>query len=163
MSQELPSIRRATPSEFARLREIEVESDAIFASLGIGPFCYDDAVYLERAAVVLVAGEPPVGFVSVDVVDGAAHIWQLSVLPSAQGRGLGRALVAAACDWARSEGFAAVTLTTFRDVPWNAPFYEKLGFRALSQLTAGLEAIRRREIEVGDDAFGPRIAMRREL
>lgn len=34
---------------------------------------------------------------------------------------------AVAC--AREKGLAALSLTTFRDVPWNAPFYAAFGFR----------------------------------
>lgn len=158
------SIRVATLGELPRLVEIELESDSIFAEVGIGPFQYDcSAAQLAAAAIVLVAGKAPVGFVSVEVVDDAAHIWQLSVLPSMQRQGIGRALVAAVCDWAAAEGYIAVTLTTFRDVPWNAPFYEKLGFVELRELTPSLVDIRRREREVGDDALGARIAMRLEL
>ncbi|MGD0983999.1 MAG: GNAT family N-acetyltransferase [Acidimicrobiales bacterium] len=157
-------IRVATPVDFARLREIEAESDEIFASVGIGPFHDDDTEqHLGAAAVVFVAGEPPVGFVTVEVVDGAAHIWQLSVTPSMQGRGLGRALVALVSDWARAQGYTAVTLTTFRDVPWNGPFYERLGFSEQDRLTSGLAAIRQHERDIGDDEFGPRIAMRMDL
>lgn len=158
------AIRVATPADFARLQAIEAASDKMFADIGIGPFQNDDLErHLSAAAVVLVTGEPPVGFVTVELVDGAAHIWQLSVLPSMQRRGLGRQLVGAACDWARARGHAAVTLTTFRDVAWNGPFYIKLGFSELNELTPGLVAIRQHEREIGDDELGPRIAMRRDL
>jgi hypothetical protein len=67
------------------------------------------------------------------------------------------------CDWAGANGYPAVTLTTFRDVPWNGPFYARLGFRVLDDLPAGLEAIRQHEKDIGDDDFGPRVAMRRDL
>jgi hypothetical protein len=56
-----------------------------------------------------------------------------------------------------------VTLTTFRDVPWNGPFYAKLGFRELRHLSPGLAAMREHERLIGDDDFGPRIAMRKDL
>jgi hypothetical protein len=72
-------------------------------------------------------------------------------------------LVGSVCDWSRSHGFDAVTLTTFRDVPWNGPFYEKLGFRPLTDLSRGLAAVRQHERAIGDDDFGPRIAMRMDL
>ncbi|MGA3354183.1 MAG: GNAT family N-acetyltransferase [Acidimicrobiales bacterium] len=157
-------IRVATPEQYQRLREIELESDKMFAGIGIGPFQDDGSLEsLATAAVVFAAGEPPVGFVSVEVLDGSAHIRQLSVLPPMQRRGIGRALVAAACDWARAQGYRAVSLTTFRDVPWNGPFYNKLGFFELQELTPGLAAIRQHERDIGDDALGARIAMRLEL
>ncbi len=54
-------------------------------------------------------------------------------------------------------------MTTYRDVPWNGPFYESLDFGAIGTLTPGLKAIRERERAIGDDDFGPRVAMRRSL
>ncbi len=152
------AIRVAAPADFAHLREIEAESDELFASVGIGPFQEDDAAHhLMAVDVVSVVGEPPLRFASVEVVDGAAHLWQLSVVPSIQRRGLGRALVAAVCDWARLMGYEAVTLTTFRDVPWNGPFYEKLGSYEPNRLRVGLEDIRQHERDIGDDDFGSRV------
>jgi GNAT superfamily N-acetyltransferase len=157
-------IRTARPDDFAELRSIEFEADRLFASVGIGPFANDEAEdHLDRSALVLVAGEPPVGFVCVELVDEIPHIWQLAVHPDHGRRGLGRDLVEAACDWARSERFAAITLTTYRDVPWNAPFYQSFGFVAMTNLTPELCAIREHEREIGDDEFGPRVAMRLAL
>jgi GNAT superfamily N-acetyltransferase len=157
------SIRVAHPGAFERLREIEVASDQLFADVGIGPFCDDDEDTLGRAAIVFVTGDPPVGFASVEVVDGVAHLAQLSVLPSESRQGRGSALVNAVCDWASAQGYEAVTLTTFRDVPWNGPYYARMGFRILVELTPGLSAIRNHEKAIGDDEFGPRVAMRRDL
>ena len=159
-----PVIRRARPDEFAELRRIEFAADRLFESVGIGPFANDEADnHLHSSALVLVAAEPPVGFVCVELVDEIPHIWQLAVHPDHGRRGVGRALVEAASDWARTEGFGAITLTTYRDVPWNAPFYESIGFVAMAHLTPELNAIREHEREIGDDDFGPRVAMRRAL
>lgn len=163
-SETADAVRVAKPAEFEVLREIEKTADGLFAEVGIGPFAVsDEEDHLAEAAVVLVSGTPPVGFACVEIVDGLAHIWQLSVLPSKGKRGLGRALVEAVCDWAQLNGLAAVTLTTFRDVPWNAPFYARLGFRVVEAPSPGLQAIRDHERDVGDDAFGPRVAMRIDL
>ena len=130
------SIRPARPDEFARLRELEFKADKLFEAVGIGPFLNDQAEdHFDQAALVLVVNDPPVGFVSVELVGGIPHIWQLAVDPDHGRRGLGRALMEAACDWARSEHFDAITLTTYRDVPWNGPFYESLGFVVLETLT----------------------------
>ena len=74
------------------------------------------------------------------------------------------ALIEQAVAWAGQRGLGAVTLTTFTDVPWNAPYYERLGFRRLSgdELTPGLKAIRAREAAIGLDRW-PRCCMRRDL
>lgn len=159
-----PPIRVADPLEWDLLRGIEEAADEMFLEVGIGPFqSLEEDNHLATAAVVLVSGNPPNGFACVDVVDGVAHLWQLSVHPASGRRGIGRALVDSVCDWARSSGFRAVTLTTFRDVPWNAPFYSRLGFRILDELPPGLALIREHEKQIGDDDFGPRVAMRKDL
>jgi GNAT superfamily N-acetyltransferase len=157
-------IREARSDELTLLPKIEEESEALFAEAGIGPFTEDDIEgYLAQAAVILVAGDPPVGFACVEIVDDAAHLRQLSVLPSFGRRGIGTALVRAVGEWATSEEYAAVTLTTYRDVPWNGPFYYRQGFRTVSELTPGLAIIRDHEKAIGDDEFGPRVAMRWDL
>ncbi len=157
-------IRPARPVEFARLRQIELRSDKLFESVGIGPFVNDETEdHFGQAALVLVVNDPPEGFVCVELVDGIPHIWQLSVDPDHGRHGLGRALVEAACDWARSEGFGAITLTTYRDVPWNGRFYESLGFAVMETLTPELSGIRQHERAIGDDDFGARVAMRLDL
>ncbi|WFP75292.1 GNAT family N-acetyltransferase [Mesorhizobium sp. WSM4906] len=73
----------------------------------------------------------PVGFLSAGVEGDALHIWELDVRLDRQGSGIGSALLERAIENARRRGLAAVTLTTFRDVAWNAPFYQKFGFRIL--------------------------------
>lgn len=65
---------------------------------------------------------------------------------------------------ADSEGAPALTLTTFTDVPWNAPYYARCGFRRLDdgELTPGLREISEREAAHGLDRW-PRVCMRRAL
>jgi GNAT superfamily N-acetyltransferase len=158
------AVRIASPDEFDLLREIELEADRMFEEVGIGPFSNaDNENHLEAAAVVFATGTPAVGFACVEIVDDLAHLWQLSVDPRSGRQGRGRALVEAVCDWARSHHYPAVTLTTFTDVPWNGPFYARLGFRPIDDLSPGLRAIREHERAIGDDAFGARTAMRKDL
>jgi GNAT superfamily N-acetyltransferase len=66
----------------------------------------------------------PVGFLSAEAAtERELHIYEMSVAERFQRHGLGRALLATAIEWAAAHHLAALTLTTFRDVPWNAPFY----------------------------------------
>jgi len=158
------AIRVGHPDEFTELRSIEFDADRLFDSVGIGPFADDEAGdHFDQAALVLAVGDPPVGFICVGLLDGGPHIRQLAVRPEHGRRGLGRALVEAVVDWARSERFDAITLTTYRDVPWNGPFYASLGFVVMETLAPGLRAIRQHEVAIGHDDFGTRVAMRRPL
>jgi predicted N-acetyltransferase YhbS len=88
----------------------------------------------------------------------------MSVSEAFQGQGIGRALLGAAIGWAAAHRFAALTLTTFHDVPWNAPFYSRIGFEVLgaSDLDERLSAQLRKEIEERF-AEGSRCAMRLSL
>ena len=84
-----------------------------------------------------------VGFALVDLVDGCPHLEEMHMQPDFGRRGVGGRLIAAVCDWARAAGYEAITLTTFREIPWNAPFYRRHGFRELAahELTPALRAI----------------------
>ncbi|MEW6733278.1 MAG: GNAT family N-acetyltransferase [Acidobacteriota bacterium] len=93
-----------------------------------------------RLWVATLYGASPVGFALVEMIDDMAHLEELDVNPQHGQRGIGTKLVKTVCEWARIKGIAAITLTTFREIPWNAPFYQKLGFRILEieELTRGL-------------------------
>ena len=73
-----------------------------------------------------------VGFALVKWVDGLVHLKELDVLPNHGRKGIGTGLVRTVCLWAEEKGIPAVTLTTFRDIPWNAPFYARLEFQVVS-------------------------------
>ncbi|BCJ73112.1 GCN5 family N-acetyltransferase [Catellatospora sp. IY07-71] len=157
-------VRRARAAELPLLVEVELASDGPFHDAGIGPLPPPGSVEeLAEARCVLVAGDPPVGFARLGEVDGLAHLEQLSVHPGHSGRGIGTALLEAACTWAADSGYQAMTLTTFADVPWNGPYYARRGFTELTRLTPGLREIRAHEAELCLDVLGRRIAMRRAL
>ena len=69
-----------------------------------------------------------VGFLNAEVLNHELHIWELSVHGDWQRRGAGTQLLRSAYQYALETGLAALTLTTFKDVPWCAPAYAKLGF-----------------------------------
>lgn len=71
----------------------------------------------------------PVGFALARELGGLAHLDELDVVPEHGRQGLGAQLLRAVCHWAAGRGYAALTLSTFRDIPWNAPFYSRHGFR----------------------------------
>jgi GNAT superfamily N-acetyltransferase len=73
------------------------------------------------------------------VLDGKAHIEQVLVAPAYARRGVGRRLISHVEEWGRCNDRPATTLTTFRDVPWNGPYYENLGYRELVAVEIGSE------------------------
>ena len=165
-------IRAARPDDLCALRELERAAGAAFRDVAMAAVADDEPPSLAelarfqqdgRAWVAAEAGAP-VAYLLAEVIDAGAHIEQVSVHPSHARRGLGSALIDAAADWAAERRMAALTLTTFAEVPWNAPYYERLGFRVLAQqeLTAGLRRIVAREAAAGL-ARWPRVAMARPV
>jgi len=89
---------------------------------------FADAVRDGRLWVALRASSP-VGFALVEMLaDDLPHLAEVDVHPAHGRRGLGTALVQRVCEWATASGYVLVTLSTFRAVPWNFPFYARLGF-----------------------------------
>lgn len=92
-----------------------------------------------RLWVALTGDRMPVGFALAEIVDGGAHLDEMDVLPDYGRQGIGTRLVHTIADWARAGGFHIVTLVTFRHLPWNAPFYERLGFVSMQAADLGEE------------------------
>jgi GNAT superfamily N-acetyltransferase len=158
-------IRRWRPSDdLARLVVVSQAADVMFADFGLSLPLDDPTDELLSAEHVLVAGSPSVGFAVVNTVDGRAHLASLGVHPKYGRQGIGGRLLAAACALASELGRPAMTLTTFVDVPWNAPWYAARGFVALpaDQWSAGLRNVWAAEVAAGIVA-APRLAMIRSL
>jgi GNAT superfamily N-acetyltransferase len=167
------AVRPARDDDLLLCREIERAAGALFVPLGMTLVAEDDPPSLDelrayrrdgRAWVRTDGDDRPVGYLLDDVVDGCAHLEQVTVHPDQAGRGLGRELIEHLVARAREDRRPAVTLTTFTDVPWNGPYYVRLGFQYLepTHLTPGLRRIRTAEADRGLDAW-PRAAMRLEL
>ncbi len=168
-----PMIREARSDDIAALREIERAAGQSFREIGMAYVADDEPpseevlghfVSAGRAWVAVDDRDRPVAYLIAEVVDGDAHIEQVSVHPAASRRGLGRALIEHLVDWASARGMPAVTLTTFADVPWNGPYYRRLGFEVLpdEQAGPGLRDRRADEAARGFDRW-PRICMRLRL
>lgn len=171
------TIRPAVASDVGTMQAIEVDAGARFRAIGLHVVADDPppdaAVLLDVIASGLawIAEERseggdgplvPVGYALASVVDGDGHLDQVSVLDRASGRGIGSALLAVVLAWSAAAGHPAVTLTTYRDVPWNGPWYSRLGFVEIEEsvLTPDLRAILERERAIGLEPPA-RIAMRR--
>jgi GNAT superfamily N-acetyltransferase len=82
---------------------------------------------------VALSKDVPVGFALVEMLaDDLPHLDEIDVHPLHARGGVGTALVKTVCEWTASSGYAEITLTTFRDVPWNMPWYARLGFEEIS-------------------------------
>jgi GNAT superfamily N-acetyltransferase len=171
-------VRPARPEEVDALPDLEVASGALFQELAMDRVAQDappPVATFARAQsedLLLVAADVPpegdavgiAGFVRLEVLDGALHVAQLSVAPAHGRRGIGTRLMRAAEDLARERGFVRMTLTTFRDVPFNGPFYARLGWSVVppDEMTPGLAAARQHEIDLGLDEW-PRQAMHKAV
>ena len=169
-------IRRASVAEVGPLPEIEVQASAIFPDEDIAPELRESGLplsYFECAAKdgrVWIAHHEPtglaIGFAVTTVVDGSAHLYEMDVHPDHARRGIGGALVESLAIWARDAGFPSLTLTTFRHLSWNAPFYRRHGFVELDEVDLSpdseLAALLVHEAESGLDPE-KRVAMRRNL
>ena len=92
------------------------------------------------------------------------HVEQVSVDPAHAGQRIGAAPLLSAEAWAGARGFHSLTLTTYCDVPWNGPYYSRLGWTVLEPFQHGpeLRALRERECGQGLEVW-PRQAMIKQL
>ena len=152
------------PAELPELVRVDQAATGLFHTVGLDLPVGDPTEVLRNAREILVTGRPPIGFAALDEVDGRAHLAELSVHPDHGRRGLGTALLTASIDWAVAAGYPAITLTTFRSVPFNAPWYATHGF---VELPAADWGPRLRRIWAAEQAAGiaivPRMAMIRSL
>lgn len=111
---------------------------------------------------VALSDETPVGFALVELLaEDLPHLEEIDVTPTHGRRGLGTALVHTVLKWVASAGYQQLTLTTFRSVPWNMPFYARLGFVEIPthELRPELENVVRDETGRGLDR-DQRVVMR---
>lgn len=140
------SLRLAKPQDAEHFPAIEEAADILFQGVPVlediaasGSWTSEERYrQLIRKGHCLTAfiGERPVGFIATEPFRRELHIWQLSVHPDGQRKGIGAGLVRACQIDARNSGFSALTLTTFRDIAWNGPFYAALGFEEVTALDA---------------------------
>ncbi len=157
------TIRVTRPSDLPLLAAIEQAAAALFRAtaypeLAALPLMTAEAdLTRELVWVVVDAADQPVGFVVARVLADSVHIHELDVHPQHARQGLGRRLIQEVAAWARAQGAAALTLTTFADVPWNGPYYTRLGFCTLDE-AATTPAMR--EILQAEEAAGLPMARR---
>lgn len=146
----LPDIERSAAETYRGSSQSAVADDGVTAAEAYEPLLADGLIWVAEA------DGAPVGFAACEAFDDALHLWELAVRRECQGRGFGRALVAACIAEARIRDLPAVTLTTFRDIAWNAPFYAGSGFAEVPQgalnarLAGDLDMEARRGLDVAN-------------
>ena len=167
------AVRPATLGDLPALDAIETRAAELYRGLVPDEVTQDnvpEAIHRAAAAAgrLFVAESSDgslVGFALVVLLaDGGAHLEELDVLPEHGRRGVGTALIEAACRWAKVNGHTGLTLTTYRDVAFNAPLYLRRGFRILGgdEITRGLAGVVQSEHQKGLDLVA-RVAMRRDF
>lgn len=168
-------VRFARPDELDALPAIEIAADVRF---GATPYAALVAAYPTTEIAdfadaqdrwglwVAIGGDDrPVGFAhSKPVGRGTVYVAQLSVHPDHAGHRLAARLLDRVVAFHGPRGVQRLTLTTFRDIPWNAPYYERLGFREVPDL--GAEVFLGRQIAEQVRAGFPRatrVAMARAI
>jgi GNAT superfamily N-acetyltransferase len=163
-------IRPAGLAEIERVRDIERRSASRFLGTELAWLADDDPTdaltlsdrIAQGALLVAAEASEPVAFVMFREVEACAYVEQIDVLPTHAGRAIGAALLDAVAATARERGLAALTLSTFRDVPFNAPYYRRLGFLEVPVLTPAMRRIRQEHEARGLDETA-RLFMRRDV
>jgi GNAT superfamily N-acetyltransferase len=145
----MPEIERAAAQRFQPYLEwLEISADVLEG--------LTTPLFLLRAQAddrlwVAMVNHKPVGFIVAKFLSGGCFIVELDVHPDYGRLGMGSALVRACCQGARLRGFDQILLTTFRKIPWNIPFYQRLGFEILpaEQWSPEIEAIVSHEARYG--------------
>ena len=155
------SIRRSRAADAPHLPYIERSAGALYRSVPELAWISQGADmpverHLELIAastswIAEVADGSLAAFLCAEVMGNSLHVWELAVMLHHQRKGIGRALMLEAIDFARQRQLGSVTLTTFRAIPWNEPAYRRIGFETLPANGGGprLTAILRREAEAG--------------
>lgn len=134
------TITPAAPEDIADLVFADLAASQLFAGTGFLPDdALSDHVPTETLEAALAPGHliavrhkgDAIGFALTSVRGDSLYLDQISVDPAHGRKGLGAALMAHVYRDAARRGLKSVTLSTFRDLPWNGPFYRAQGFREL--------------------------------
>ena len=155
------TITTASPEYVEALSDIELAAATMFegyvpASVPLVSTPQSKFQSAQRQGTLWVAlsGATPVGFALVEMLaEDLPHLEEIDVTPTHGRRGLGTALVHTVLEWTKRAGHQQMTLTTFRNVPWNMPFYSRQGFVEIHphELRPELETIVRDEANRGLD------------
>jgi GNAT superfamily N-acetyltransferase len=163
------TIRAGRPDDLASLGAIEDSGAQTFAAMGqpladgSPPTPPEQWAGALENGLLWVADDPDaglIGFLAGQITADGLYIAEVDVLMQRQRQGHGRRLMQVAIDWARQERLAAITLTTFRSIRFNAPFYASMGFVEVDAPTPHLAETLAEEAANGfEDRCGMRLAL----
>jgi ribosomal protein S18 acetylase RimI-like enzyme len=123
-------VRSARSSDVPLLERVEKSAAEAFRTVGMD-FLLDEPTVevsvltrMARANHLWIAvndWDQPIGFLGGEDLSGNFHITEISVAQDYQGRGIGGVLMRTMFEQIQREGYKYITLTTFKDVPWNGP------------------------------------------
>lgn len=172
-------IRRAEPCDFPAIQKIETLAGEIFRTLGMDDIADDEPPTLSslheyhsagrawvacnscscsppqsspRSQPQLPSASEPIAYILISLLDAYAHVAQVTVHPYFARQGIGKALIEHVGQWAKTEkSLSGLSLTTFEEVPWNAPYYMRMGFGVVSEesWTVAMKEIMEEEREKG--------------
>lgn len=119
----LPGIERSASRVFADIGMDDVAGAAVAEAEAWEPHCESEGLW-----VSVDEQDRPFGFLASGRLDEALFVYQLAVDYEHQRQGIGRALLRRAESAAHIMGLHEVLLTTFCDVPFNGPYYERQGY-----------------------------------
>ncbi|MEH6743508.1 GNAT family N-acetyltransferase [Hyphomonas sp.] len=161
-------IEGADASEVGLLAEVDRAASALFVPTGLlSDEALKDHVPVDILASAAENGDlftarldsgTAIGFALVSLRGGTLYLDQISVHPDHGQRGIGADLLTRVIDEAKRRKLRRVTLSTFRDLPWNGPFYAKHGFREIKRGDMAdwmleLERIQAEELDVSKRCF----------
>lgn len=161
------TLRAATRADIPAFARIEDAADALFDGTGlldstgpddnVPPGVYEAAI---EQRLVFVAADPggAVGFALCSLRPPDLYLDQIAVDPEHGRQGLGKALMLRVIREAEARGVESVSLSTFRDVPWNAPYYERFGFKELARKKfepwmADIEEVQAQQLDISKRCF----------
>lgn len=132
-------VRFANKADYLSLPRIEKSAAKAFLTIGMDEIAdmeplsvsFYNELEQQKPFFIFVAENENLdllGFCLVIFIDEQPHIKELSVSAEHTGKGIGTLLIQNVVKESKNRDYQAITLTTFTEVPFNAPFYQKLGF-----------------------------------
>ena len=133
--------RAAAQDDLAAMAEISVEARSRYRTMSSFAYVAETPAIAEhrflegRAIVAVTPAQTVLGFALTRPLDDLLLLDNISTSSRCRSQGVGKRLLDAVLEQATTERYPAVALTTFREPPWNGPWFRRFGF---AQMPDGL-------------------------